>query len=319
MQSLHKLTRWIRDYTQDPRHRSRLMSDEFSWYQLCTALDTVDDTEEAMSAYEENEFPSSNGERYLRIYGVLQAMFVQQDSLHDLIRVVHPSININVKDLLKDVRRARNASVGHPTSLGRGSALSTHAIVQMSMHKNGFELLSYPKTTDRIFEPIPVLNLIEKQRNEAVRVLSEVIEDLRKQEELHRSAFRDLKLKSAFDQVSYAFEKIFEESRKDSGGILSGWAVGHLRTTLDQFEKLLNERGLTRDSYDSIKHLYSEIEYPLTQLRKHISKDPSEIMSGRGAIVFAEALHVYFNELRDIAIEVDEEYSSVPEGASHGS
>ena len=166
------------------------MSDEFSWYQLCTALDTVDDTEEAMSAYEGNEFPSSNGERYLRIYGVLQAMFVQQDSLHDLIRVVHPSTNINVKDLLKDVRRARNASVGHPTSLGRGTTLSTHAIVQMSMHKDGFELLSYPKTTDRLFELIPVLDLIKKQRNEAVRILSEVIEDLRKQEEVHRSAFR---------------------------------------------------------------------------------------------------------------------------------
>jgi hypothetical protein len=316
VQPLHRLTSWIRDYTQDPRHGTRLMSDEFSWFQLCTALDTVDDTEEAMTAYVDNDFPIGNGERYLRYYGVLQAMFVQQDSLDDLIKAVHPVAEISVKDILKDVREARNKSVGHPTNLKRGGVLFTQAIVQNSMRKDGFRLISYPERNGQLFQFIPVIELIAKQKDEAARVLSEVIEDLRQREETHRSEFRDVKLRSALDQVTYAFEKIFEELRKDSVRALSGWAVGHLRTALDRFHELLSDRGLTKDSYDSIKYLYLDIEHPLVQLTRYFSKEPSEIMSDQSAVVFAGALQGYFDRLRAIAVEVDEEYSSVPEGVS---
>jgi hypothetical protein len=317
MQPLHRQTSWIRDYTQDPRHRARLMSDEFSWFQLCTSLDTVDDTEDAMAAYLESDFPTNNGERYLRIYGVLQAMYVQQDSLRDLIKAVHPSTAINVKDVLKDVRQARHASVGHPTRHRRGSVISTNAIVQMSMHKDGFELLSFPRTNDQVFQYIDVRELITKQREETTRILTEVIEDLRKQEESHRAEFRDAKLKSTLDQVSYAFEKLFEECRKDSIRGLSTWAVDHLRKSLNQFEKLLNDRGLKTDSYDSIKYLYLEIEHPLVELTKYVASEPSEILSDQSAVVFINALQSSFDHLRRIAIEIDEEYSSVPEGVSN--
>jgi hypothetical protein len=120
------------------------MLDEFSWYQLCTALDTVDDADEAIGAYLSSAFPTAVGERYLRIYGLLQSLYVQQDSLHDLINAVHPTTTIKVRDLLQDVRRARHRSVGHPTHTGpRGGPFSTHAIVRHSMRKEGFELLSF--------------------------------------------------------------------------------------------------------------------------------------------------------------------------------
>jgi hypothetical protein len=281
-------------------------------------LDTVDDTEEAMTAYVDNDFPTGNGERYLRYYGVLQAMFVQQDSLDDLIKAVHPVAEISVKDILKDVREARNRSVGHPTHLKRGGIMFTQAIIQNSMRKDGFRLISYPERNGQLFQFIPVIALIAKQKEEAARVPSEVIEDLRQREETHRSEFRDVKVRSALDRVTYAFEKIFEEHRRDSVHILSGWAVSHLQTALDQFEKLLNERGLTRDSYDSVKYLYKDIEHPLAQLTKYISNEPSEVASDESAIVFTDALQGYFDRLRGIAIEIDEEYASAPEGVSHG-
>jgi hypothetical protein len=318
MKPLYRLTTWIRDYTQDPRHQARLMSDEFSWYQLCAALDTVDDTEEAMRAYVTGEFPAANGEQYLRIYGILQALYVQQDALNDLINAVHPTSQIKVKDLLKDIRLARHRSVGHPTHTGpRGGPFSTNAIVRHTIRKEGFQLLSYPHTAHGVFQPVNLIALIEQQSEETNQILLEVIEDLRKQEAAHRSKFRDLKMKSALDQVSYAFEKIFEELRKDSIRALSAWAVGHLQRALDQFEKLLLDRGLTRDSYDSIKYLYLDIGHPLAQLRRYISDEPSEIASDPSAVVFAEALQGYFARLRVIALEIDEEYSSEPEGVSH--
>jgi hypothetical protein len=95
------------------------------------------------------------------------------------------------------------------------------------MTKDGFDLLSYPPPKDRVFTHVPVRDLIEKQRAEAIRILLEVVNYLIEQEQAHREKFRGIKLVQAFARVSYAFEKIFEEVRRDSRHILSGWAVGH--------------------------------------------------------------------------------------------
>ena len=164
-----------------------------------------------------------------------------------------------------------------------------------------------------MFQHVPVRELIEKQRAEAVRILSEVVEDLREQEEIHRARFREVKLMAVFNQVSYAFEKIFEEIRQDSAPVLGGWAVDHLWKSLHDFGELLKARGLGIDSYDSIEYLYDQIEHPLTELTKFVKREPSEVLSDKSAVVFAEALQSYFDRLRHIAGEIDEEYATAPE------
>jgi hypothetical protein len=111
--------------------------------------------------------------------------------------------------------------------------------------------------------------------------------------------------------VSYAFEKIFEEGRGATPA-LGSWAVSHLQKSLDNFESLLKARGLAIDSYDSIKYLYDQIEYPLAELTKFVHREPSEIASRQAVAVFAEALQSYFGQLRHIAGEIDEEYGAAP-------
>ncbi len=313
MPTMRELSRWIRDYGHDARHQPHLIANSFVWHQLWTAMDIIDDVDSAMTAYLENEYPTDSGERYLRVYGALQGLFLQQDALLDLIRTIHPAKEIRLNDVLKDIREARNACIGHPTQLKRKGALSAHGIVQNSMCKDGFQLHSYPEKDGKVFEFVPVRELIEKQRAEAVRILSEVIYDLGEQEQAHRAQFREIKVMRAFDQVSYAFEKIFEEIRRGSTPIFIRWGVDHLRKSLDDFEKLLKERGLGIDSYASIEYLYKEIEHPLTELRKFLQREPSEILSEKSAIVFAKALQPSFDELRHIAGEIDEEYASAPE------
>jgi hypothetical protein len=50
----------------------------------------------------------------------------------------------------------------------------------------------------------------------------------------------------------------------------------------------------------------------MTELKKFILRESYEILSDRSAIVFVEALQGNFRRLRDIAREIDEEYSSEP-------
>jgi hypothetical protein len=313
MPTIRELSRWIRDYGHDARQLPRLFADRFIWHQLWTAMDVIDDVDSAMTAYLDHEFPNEIGEKYLRLYGALQGLFIQQDALRDLIKAIHPAKNIGLNDVLKDIREARNASVGHPTQMGWKGVLSAHGIVQNSMRKDGFELLSYPQKDGKTLQYVPVRELIEKQRVEVARILSEVVEDLRAEEEVHRARFREVKFMALFSQVSYAFEKIFEEIRRDSARVLSSWAVEHLRKSLDEFGALLKARGLNVDSYDSIEYLYNQIDHPLTELTKFVKNEPSEILSSKSAVVFAEALRQYFDELQQIASEIDQEYAAQPE------
>jgi hypothetical protein len=308
-----ELSRWIRDYGQEARQRARLFPDRFTWHQLWTALDIINDVDSALTAYLENKFPDETGERYLRLYGALQGLFMQQDALFDLIRAIHPAKDIRLNDVLRGIRDARNASVGHPTQMRRKGVVSVHGIVQNSMRKDGFELLSYPENDGEMFQHVSVPELIEKQRAEAARILSEVVEDLRGQEEAHREQFRKVSLMKVFDHVSYAFEKIFEGIRGGAVPNLGTWGVGCLQKSLDDFGDLLKARGLSMRSYDSLYYVYEKIDHPLTELTKFVRMEPSEIASNKSAAVFAEALRSYFDELRSMAGEIDQEYAAAPE------
>jgi hypothetical protein len=67
LETLTDLMRWIRDYASSARHQEHLLSDRFVWHQLCAAFDAVQDTDLAIDAYLEGEFPDRNpGEQYLR-------------------------------------------------------------------------------------------------------------------------------------------------------------------------------------------------------------------------------------------------------------
>jgi len=117
----------------------------------------------------------------------------------------------------------------------------------------------------------------------------------------------------AFEHVSYAFERIFEELRRDSAPVMGQWGVDCLRDSLADFEKQLRARGLTVETYDPIKYLRDCIEHPLVELRKFLHGEPSEISSHKSDVVFADALQSYFDELRTVAREIDQEYESEPQ------
>src|ERR1700737_5015692 len=103
MQTMRELSTWIRSYGDDARHKVCLFADRFVWHQLWTAMDIIDDVDSALTAYLDNEFPDDTGEKYLRIYGALQGLFIQQDALLDLIRAIHPAKGIRLNDVLKGI------------------------------------------------------------------------------------------------------------------------------------------------------------------------------------------------------------------------
>jgi hypothetical protein len=132
---------------------------------------------------------------------------------------------------------------------------------------------------------------------------------------ISQEQFLEAKFKNAFDQVSYSFEKILGEVRGDSNLVLAKQGVNQLQISLNQFENLLKDGGVTVGSYDSIKYLYQEIEHPLSELRRYFMKEPSEILTDKAGVVYVNALKASFRRLMEIADEMDGGHSSILKAA----
>ena len=74
---------------------------------------------------------------------------------------------------------------------------------------------------------------------------------------------------------------------------------------------MLKKRGLSMETYDSVKFHKGEIEYPLAELQKFLDGMASDIPSAKAARVFADALQGSFMELMDVAEAIDKEYRAV--------
>jgi len=309
MQTVYELCRFIRDYGQSPRHTINIRTIPFRWHQLWAAMDVIEDTDLAIGNHLEADFPSDMGERYLRVYGVLQALFLQQDAVRHVIEALRPAMMVDFADVLKDIRGVRNASVGHPTELRRGRTVSAHGIVQSSMNRRGFTLASFSETGASSFHAIDLVDLAEKQKSEIVRILSEVVDELKREDNEHKAKFRREKICDCLRGVGYAIEKIGEELR---GGpvCLGTWAVEDLNRSLRAFVSALEKREMELRDYPSIQYHCSELEYPLGELAKFMRREACDIPSCLAAGVYAESLRAHFDALFDIASEIDTDYSA---------
>jgi len=128
--------------------RRKSNGDSRLWTQLTASMDAVEDSQEAIDAFFlesqqlEPEDSSQVGQKYLRLYGLLQAMFLQQDAVASMLEAVglgYDPMSDSERVLLKGVRTIRNQSVGHPTKYVRGKRTQHAFIVRASISPTDFE------------------------------------------------------------------------------------------------------------------------------------------------------------------------------------
>ena len=172
-------------------------------------------------------FPEK-GMLYLVIYGLLQALYVQQDGLESMVRAFAGSESYKIESEPEAVliRRVRHDAIGHPTKQGGTKGKTgksweqvSHHIVQHSMSTRQFTLLRASNLTGTSFIDVNITDLIAKNRALAVRVLARIKRELEQMEMEHRNAFKDEKLAALFsDQLGYFFEKLFSAIHSPSYG-----------------------------------------------------------------------------------------------------
>lgn len=296
----------IRDYINKARIQHSLMQDTKNWNQVCSSLDVIGDTYIAIRSFLSSEFPKDTGLQYIFIYGLLQALFLQQDSIKHMSESLR--IDYSQNDELEKIRNIRNDSIGHPTN--RRGGKSHHFISRSSIHKRGFTLMSAYPYSGYQFVDINILGIIENQLNVVESSLQSIVTLLEEKEMKHRESFSSEKLVNLFPQtVSYYFEKIFEGIHTPSS---REFGAMHLKLVHDLYKQLI-ERLKERGEYpanDVLVYEIDEIQYPIEKLEAFFENRSDNTLAQKDAYIFASFLSSKHSYFIDILKEIDEQYET---------
>lgn len=248
---MYKLVSNIRALVGKRRTAKALIKNRDLWHQLCSSMDVIGDTDLAIGAYLANEHFDDDGSKYLRLYGVLQALFVQQDAVKHLCESLCLSNKYFEDETLKTIREIRNASVGHPTKM-KWPNKSFHFISRITISKIGYQLMSYHSDMDEpIFETVSIIELIEKQTKCLSDILRKTIESLEGKDKKHKEKYIMEKLAFLFKGVGYCVEKISEAINRNHPKEIALGLVNELTGVLESFKQSLAKRGEPVDAeYD---------------------------------------------------------------------
>lgn len=307
---MNKFVQEIRNFINSRRKQYTLLKNRAHWNQLCSSLDTIEDCELAMNSYN-NTFSEEHGESYLRLYGVLQTLFVQQDAVKHLWESLQISETFELEEELKEIRKVRNDSIGHPTKRdNKKSNTSYHSISKISMKKSDFKLMScYQDKTE--FRDISVNNLITTQNKFLSEKLKKILQSLKDEEKEHKEKFKMEKLEATFPRtlsyhVSGLFESVLDSDKKSLGNA----HLSQVKTVLDNVQKKLKKRDIEINTYDSIETIYTDLEYPIKKLETFFDEQAQRNqINDKTAYIFVFFIKETMNELKRIMCELDKEYA----------
>lgn len=146
-------------------------------YSVCAALSALETTNELQKSFLKSEDNLSKGDYILRLYALLQGLFVSIDSLYALALSIAGSknfININENKNLRELKYIRNDVVGHPANRVLNNDVLAYCILDDdSITKDEFSYSIY--TNDSIDKKTVYINdLLEAYYKESNKFLDSI-------------------------------------------------------------------------------------------------------------------------------------------------
>ena len=307
MATIKELEEQIRNLINAPRKHSSIFKDSAKYYKLCSCLDVIGDIELAFCAYEEMLDSPQPGSSYILAYGFLQALFLQQDAVRNL----HEALQICYKldPLLVKIRELRNDASGHPTKRGGGEGKSFSFISRPSITKSGFQLMTIvPNQGLPMFRQVSLKSLLDTHHIHLEKALTVLLQTLQKEDMEHREQFKKEKLEALFPEtLRYYFEKVYESIRGNHGWEWGAIHVSSIREFIEKFKTALANRQIAEEG---IEYRLAKIEYPLSQLAEYFAHKGEWRLNANDAQIFTSFVQNEISELREMALEIDEEYAT---------
>jgi hypothetical protein len=136
----------LRTLAAEPVFIENIKRHGLNWDLLWAAVDTIEDTQLAIDAYEVGtDEQLKQGEEYLKVYGLFQTMFVQQDAIKHIAEGLKlPKVSIWDDSEASAVRTIRNKYFGHHKHTNKDAPTTYHGISRMTVGTGTIKAWTYP-------------------------------------------------------------------------------------------------------------------------------------------------------------------------------
>lgn len=287
---------------------NNLSKNKILFNKLYASCDLLEDTESAIDYYKNSDFTGKSiGEKYILIYGLFEAFYIQNDATKKLTNVIINLLNnkqsISLEDFKEDfyildkIKEYRNDIAGHPAYRDNGEYS-----VYLSQYSLSKDKVEYQKSHTREFTTIDIIQGINMQESSILNILNKVFEKLKLKEEEHYRKYKNEKLHEIFNKnYMYPREKIHTNHLyKESLEMLKELSNNIKQKLNERYinYKELNYSYLINNIDDIIDFLENKLEiFDIDSKYKNFIKDN-----------MVEALTNKFDNLMEIFLEIDKKY-----------
>ncbi len=263
-------------------------------------MDTIEDTYEALSEYLKlppKFHPRESG--YIYVYGVLQALYVQQEAVEHLCMSL--KIPFDRSNKLKEIMSVRNDVVGHPTDRKKGKKKIFVMLNRMSIEKRGFRYMQLSDDSPSQYEFVDLESAVQFQMSEIEKEDIRITKLIEEKDEMHSKQYRDVKLASIFNNCKYSLDNLQEcvnnPDRPDLSSILN--------ESYKKFVKAMQER---LEWSDMLHEKFWTLQWSLDWIDGYLATRPNLGINDPLPSIVAYYITHKFPELLVIAIDIDREY-----------
>lgn len=296
----------VREHINTHRYQKVLISNLDNWSQICSSLDTLGDTGTAILSYFSSEYPTETGLSYIYTYGLLQALFIQQDAMNHLSEAF--DVSYELSEELKSIRAIRNASIGHPTKNRVKKVTYFNHISRISMSKGGFNLARFYDEGESEFVEVDFKLIVENQLEGINKAYKSIQQKLQEVDENHRAKFMGKPIVDIFHStMGYMFEKVAQAIYSpSSSNIMFGRSMlESIENTYSEFQSALQERNELNDYtlYDLEEYFHG-----IRRVRNYLNRLDSIEFTESDARIYLYYLQNSHENFVKIAREIDENY-----------
>ena len=296
----------IRGHINRVEKQALLLKDLPKWLRLTAALDVLEDTSWAIEYYCETPYPDNRKGMYLYTYGLLQALFLQQDAIAGVsVSLFDERINFKMDyPSAYKVRELRNDVVGHPTY--RDNKYFIY-LAQHSLSKDGFYYMK-DNSEDGSYESIDVdiSSAISDTALCVNDILSKSLDRLDKDFRSYIDSHRARKMAAIFNSLMYIKAKALENKCPRN------LVYAETRDMIQKCEAELELRYGSVNAVDSYKELLDSIHHVYNLIQTVIPQCPFEVQE-QLEYALLENLFAKLEELQQYCKETDDYFENYGE------
>jgi hypothetical protein len=287
-------------------HNFYNIPNELKYNQTFTSIDLIKDSQIAIEEFESAESLGKQGRSTLLIYGLLQSLFLQQDGLYHLYKCVLDE-KIKQTDFFdkfsfdKDIREVRNDIAGHPTNRKN---TEFYFIAKGPISKDRFTYAGYTPEFRKV--EVDLKTFISKQSEFTINVLQTVLDIILKKIEMKKDEHKNKALKEMIVGVDRNIQLIYRGIRDKDRNFQGEWGISGVKNALDEIRIELNTR-YNNNLPSGISEVFRLTDYIIARFNEWWAEN--SLLENNDAEIFLDSLGKQLDELKEMLIEVDEEFN----------